>query len=189
MIDSKRLFLAIKIQPDREFLDSLNQLNKSLKHEQIRWVNTENLHLALRFFGETPIDRIQRIKDAVSKAFDKQSFFRMDLGNLGIFGSSYQPKVIWLGVRDPAILRQIESRRNMELQLIGFIRDRQNFVPHLSIGRIRRLKDKAIFSKVIEEFKEVFSQKSIVEELIIYESILQEKGSIYKVIQRFDLKA
>ena len=49
----KRLFVAIKITPNDEFLKIFQELKQDLKHEKIRWVETRNLHLTLKFFGET----------------------------------------------------------------------------------------------------------------------------------------
>jgi len=189
MIKTKRLFLAIKIELSNQSVDSLIQLKAELKHEKIRWVSIENLHLTLRFFGETSIDRIPDIIVVIQKALKGESSFDIEVAKLGIFGSRYQPKVIWLGIRNPDLLINLEKILSEKLEVIGFQRDRQNFVPHLSIGRVKQLKDKDLFMDIIQEFKEEFIQESEVQEVILYESILQRTGPIYKIVHKFNLLA
>ena len=49
----KRLFVALKINPDQNFLEVYDKLKSSLRHEKIKWVEMQNLHLTLKFFGDT----------------------------------------------------------------------------------------------------------------------------------------
>lgn len=189
MIESKRLFLAIKIMASNQFLNTINELKQYLKHENIRWIKTENLHLTLRFFGDTPFDEIQRIIDAIAKAIENEKPFNIEIFNLGVFGSSYHPKVIWFKIKADEILKNLERRISSELKIVGFTKDRQNFVPHLTIARMKRLTDKNLFKEILKNYKEEFIQESKVQEVILYESILQRTGPIYKVIQKFDLKS
>lgn len=189
MPESKRVFLAIKINASKNFMDTIDELKLKLKHENIRWINTDNLHLTLRFFGDTPIDKIDGIVNAIAKALEKEKEFKIKLQNLGVFGSSYNPKVIWFKVLGDEILKELEVKISTELEVVGCMKDRQNFIPHLTIARLKKLKDKKLFNNILEEYKEIYIQESVVKEVILYESILHKTGAEYKIIQKFDLKA
>ena len=67
-------------------------------------------------------------------------------------------------------------------------RDRQNFVPHLTVTRIKQLKDKELFFDIISEYKDEFIQDLKVEEIILFESILERSGAVYNIVERFPLK-
>lgn len=189
MIESKRLFLAIKIIASDKFINTICELKQHLKHENIRWIKTENLHLTLRFLGDTSFDEIQGIIDAITKAIENVKPFNIEILKLGVFGSSYHPKVIWFQIKDDDVLKNMERKISSELDIVGFRRDRQNFVPHLTIARMKSLTDKNLFKEIIKNYKDKIIQESEVQEVILYESILKRTGAIYKVIQKFDLKA
>ncbi|MFU8845056.1 MAG: 2'-5' RNA ligase family protein, partial [Bacteroidales bacterium] len=62
----KRLFAAIKVMPDEEFMRVFMTLKRDLKNEKIKWVDPENIHITLKFFGETPESKIPLINDVLS---------------------------------------------------------------------------------------------------------------------------
>ena len=74
-----------------------------------------------------------------------------------------------------------------ELAKVGWEPDRQNFVPHLTIGRIKELKDKTFFQQIISKYHTVEIQEELVLEVILYESILRREGPLYVKIISFKL--
>lgn len=75
------------------------------------------------------------------------------------------------------------------MDVIGFERDRQNFVPHLTLGRIHRLSDKKAFSALVANIPQMIYQNGLVEEIILYESILLREGPRYEALGRYRLSA
>lgn len=183
----KRLFAAIKIHPHEAFLSQYYSLKKKLEGEKIRWVEPDNIHITLRFFGETPEHHIPAITEALKQASAGFSEFEIDLANTGIFGSSYKPRVIWFDVKDKGEVALLSEKILTELEKIGFERDRQNFVPHLTIGRIKIISDNKHFQQVIDQYKEGFIQKEEVRLFHLFESILRPRGPEYHVIESFEL--
>jgi 2'-5' RNA ligase len=106
----------------------------------------------------------------------------------GIFGSRYDPRVIWLGTNNNQELTALGEDVLNSLDVAGFSRDRQNFVPHLTLGRIKQLTNKKYFQEVIAQYHETFFQKLTVEQFYLFESILQPSGPVYKVLKSYDLK-
>jgi RNA 2',3'-cyclic 3'-phosphodiesterase len=183
----KRLFAAIKIQPSQEFVRVIHKLREELKHDRIKWVEADNMHLTLKFFGETDELRIPSIQKALQSAALKSGKFTMKISRTGIFGSRYDPKVVWFGIDPEPKLGQLATNTLNELQTAGWNPDRQNFVPHLTIGRIKELKDKALFQLVIDKYRDVFIQDQEVSEIVLYESILRKEGPLYIKIASYNL--
>ncbi len=184
----KRLFTAIPIPLTEEVKSNIRHMQQSLKDERIRWIPAENMHLTLKFFGDTPGKQVPVIVQALQHAVASQPSFTMVLNRTGVFGSKHNPRVIWLGFEENREIYQLKSNVLKELEGVGIYEDRQNFVPHLSIARIKKLSDRPFFQKVLDKYKDRFYQEIYCDKLILYESILESTGARYKVIDTFPLK-
>lgn len=181
----KRLFAAIKISPDENFLKIYYDLIKRLGNESIKWVEPQNFHLTLKFFGEIAdedVDVICRELESVSLALTP---FYISIRKTGVFGSRYNPKVIWFGIEDDGQQAKLAEKVLSGMDKSGFPRDRQNFVPHLTVGRIRRLSDKQHFQKTIKKFAEANLMEMQVNEIYLYESHLKPDGPVYETVNKF----
>ncbi len=175
----KRLFVAIHIQPNASYIQLQSKISSALKHEKIKWVEPKNMHLTLKFLGETDERKIPALQKAMDQAVTKSNIFTVYIENMGVFGSRYDPKVLWFGIRKSEELMLLWKQVIEEFEKIGWVPDRQNFVPHLTIGRIKEISDKRLFQKIIQPFKDVDIQQLEVDEIILYESILNREGPIY----------
>lgn len=175
----KRLFAAIKIHPSPRYLNVFNELRSSLRHESIKWIEPENMHLTLKFFGETDEKHIPFIQKVLAEAAAKTKPFTLKIENTGIFGSRYDPKVLWFGIQKHGELESLVQHIFAGLEKSAWEPDRQNFVPHLTIGRIRKLNDKPLFQNIISQYNTVEIQEENVSEITLYESILRREGPLY----------
>ncbi len=181
----KRLFVAIKILPDPEFLNEITRLRYSLSREKIKWVEEKNIHITVKFLGETDDRLIADILSISAKIADLTTSFSFQLSGLGVFGSSYKPRVIWVGIDPYDKLMAIMKRARLEFESLGYPIGRQNLVPHLTLGRIKSLQDKLSFQKKIDALKDISSQPLSADRLILYESILHPTGPEYVTIETF----
>lgn len=183
----KRLFAALKIFPDPEFLSTYRELKQELYHEKIKWVEDQNIHITLKFFGETLEENISEISTVIGNRASITQSFDLRLAGLGIFGSSYAPKVIWVGIEPYAELSTLMKKIHDDLNIIGFESDRQNLVPHLTLGRIKFLSDKVIFNRTMERYRRISSLLIPVSEIVLFESILHREGPEYIAVKKFPL--
>lgn len=186
----KRLFLAIPIETKNNgFVPLVDDLKKRLAHEKmINWVRPTNIHLTLKFIGETPTRDEPKIIEAVSKVLDNQKSFTMDFNRTGIFGARYAPRVLWLGMQQtPDVLLNLEEAVLTAFDNIGYQQDRQNFVPHLTLCRIKNLCEKQYFQKVVQAIEHKTYIYQEVNEIILFQSILRPEGAVYKVVKKWDL--
>jgi RNA 2',3'-cyclic 3'-phosphodiesterase len=183
----KRLFAALKINPDADFLGKYRELQKTLSPELIKWVEDRNIHVTLKFFGETDERAIPGISDVLLKRASITPCITMNLSGLGIFGSSYAPKVVWVGIEPYAELSELMKNIHLDLKSVGYEPDRQNLVPHLTLGRIKFLRDKILFNRTIGQYKTISSSSFFIREVVLYESILHRDGPEYIALDKFPL--
>jgi len=181
----KRLFTAIKIDPGETFVKKFSELRSRLSSEPIKWVEEQNIHITIKFFGETDELLIPDISGTLGKITKNFSELRFRLSGIGLFGSSYQPRVVWAGIDPHEPLTQFMRTIQKEMEQYGFESDRQNTVPHLTLGRIKFLKDKLLFQKVIDANSKIQSDPMKISECILYESILRKDGPQYFSLGKF----
>lgn len=187
-VRTKRLFLAIPLQPSDELLVLLEVLKRQLVHERINWVRPENMHLTLKFLGETPEYKWPVIGTALQALVTQHRPFSYVFDRTGIFGSRHDPRVLWLGMQTRnQPLDQLAFSVLDTLDAVGFERDRQNFVPHLTLGRIHRLSDKKAFSALVANIPQKIYLSGLAETIILYESILLRTGPRYVELERYHL--
>jgi len=181
----KRLFLAIKLIPDDSLLKVYYSLKETLRRDKIRWVDPDNFHLTFKFFGNTSEDKIDIISNIVNETISSYGSIHIEVSKIGVFGSSYKPRVIWFGINDNEKLMRLGIDLINNLDIGGFHKDRQNFIPHFTIGRITKITDKQMFNNSIIAIEDLIVQQTIVDRIILYESILLAKGAQYDEISSF----
>ena len=184
----KRLFIAIKIIPDQSFNTIYHDLVSGLSYENLRFIEPDKLHLTLRFLGDTEENKIPDIDRLMKKCAEASKAFTLNINNTGVFGSSYNPRVIWFGIDHNEYLTHLHTRIETDLTKVGFFPDRQNFVPHLTLSRVKQLKDLKLFQKIIGEFSEKEIMKQDVSEFSLIESILMKEGPIYTKLNSYSLQ-
>lgn len=182
-----RTFIAIKIVPEKKLADLFSTLKDSLNNENINWADVDNLHLTLRFIGETEkkqVDEIIRLIDEVAQQFHQ---FQFCLSDAGFFKSKNQPRILFFAVDNGFKLKQLADEIDEKIVSLGFSREERLFNPHLTIGRIKFIQNKTAFYDLINQYKGTEIQKIEVSEIVYYQSILTSAGAIYKPIKIFRL--
>lgn len=182
-----RLFAALSIEADEEFLKLLHFLTHNLRDDRIKWVDPNNLHLTLKFFGNIPAKNVEMIDDVIRPIAARTAAFEMEVSGLGQFGSQYSPKVIWMAIKQSEMVSELGEALLDALHEKGFERDRQNFVPHISLGRINQIKSKTFYQKVIERVKDIHLPPQLITKIHLYKSELTPDGPVYEKISTYPL--
>lgn len=183
----KRLFAAIKIYPEEALKDMVTTLRKELWESKIKWVNLDNIHLTLHFFGDIEEDRIPVIKALFSDIAQKHQKFIIHLERTGYFGKKHNPRVLWAGFRKSRELIDLQESMVKSLAEKGFKIDERPFSPHLTIGRVKYLENKDIFYDQVSEHKDTYFQSIDVKKIILFESKLHKTGPKYTNVADFQL--
>lgn len=182
----KRIFIAIKIVPTDILVKKIAELRKTFFQDKIKWVETDNLHLTLKFIGETHEKTVMEISRQLESVSRINSFY-LSFCNLGIFGSKYNPRVIKLNVVNKEPLLQLESNIKKTLTNLVSFPEQANYVPHLTLARVNDLQDKKKFLKNLEENAGFLTETQLITAFFLFESVLTSKGPIYSVLNKYSL--
>ena len=184
----QRIFIALKINVSEELAAVYASLKHKLSNEKIKWVPLENIHITLRFIGEIPEESVQKICSHLCPAHDF-THVRIEFSGIGIFGSSYNPRVIWLGIKTNTDITAVAMQLQQQLEQIGFLPDRQNFVPHLTLARINHLNDKNYFNEILSSYKHIKVPPQTPDGYYVVESKLLPGGPQYSYLKKFPFEA
>lgn len=180
----KRLFLAVPYFPNENLIHFCENLKHQLRFDDIHWINYPLLHITVRFLGLTDTDLIPDILTAVRKTCSHQNSFEINIKQMGLFGSCYQPRVLWMGIENNIQLGEIRNEIDHLLPQIPKPIHEGHFVPHITLARIHRVDDKQRFRRIIETNRKMMpEQQFLVQHCILYQSILTNEGPVYKPIE------
>ncbi len=179
-----RAFIAVKVP----FTDELRKFWEEVKSSgaRLKMVEPENVHITLKFLGNVEESLVNRIVEAISNSCQDVSPFKISLKGCGGFPHLGRPRVVWIGVSEGGEeLKRIASSLEEELHKLGFEKERREFVPHLTIARVKgnvgRLPE-ILRGNVNRKFGEFE-----VREIRLMKSTLTPKGPIYEVIRSVKL--
>lgn len=184
----KRLFIAIDISDNLEVNNIIKGLKNKLNQDKIGWVKPENMHITVKFIGSTPSEKTKKIVEITKKTCEHIKPFELKFSKIGIFGSSYKPRVIWIGFEENIVLSNLAENIKKELDKIGYPYDRQNFVPHLTLGRISKIESKKYFQSVLDGYKDIELKPILINNIYLFESVLQKTGPEYRIIESINLQ-
>lgn len=184
----RRLFIAAGVTLDAPFVNLRRDIQKFMYADKVTWVKDDVQHLTLRFLGKTPEDKVKPLVGAAGACFENFAPFELELDKIGIFGSRHHPEVIWAGFNDFEKLREIHLALEPELENLGFEKYNGNFVPHVTLARIRQINNLRFFRDNFEKVTTLqFSQTIRIDRFSLIQSHLHSDGPIYKVLKTWEL--
>ena len=184
----KRTFIAIKVSLSREVAELFADIKLQLKDERIKWVDLGNLHITLYFIGDVHDEFLKQLEEFLMLELSSFQSFKMNISKVGVFKNLKEPRAIWFGLEENKNLRQLKQLINKALDLCGMNTKDKKFKPHITLGRIKSLKNKLLLKKIMEENAERQIQQFLVKEIILYESQLTQQGAVYKVLRKIELR-
>ena len=178
--NSTRTFICIDLPDEiiKEVARLQSIIEKNLKFTG-KITELENLHLTLKFLGEINSEVLDKIKSRLSKI--KFPALNLKLAEAGTFSYSGNPKIIWLKIQGKDIFN---LQKQIDIALENFFSKEERFMSHLTIARIKYVKDKSFFITYIKNIKPK-SIKFQVNEIKLKSSELQPQGPIYTTIEEF----
>ncbi|HLN55232.1 MAG TPA: RNA 2',3'-cyclic phosphodiesterase [Bacteroidales bacterium] len=179
----KRIFIGIKINPDKNFKKLITAIREELSGEAIKWTDLENIHITLAFLGDTHEDRLEGINEMLREKCEGRGGFEISLKGFGVFKSLHDPKVFWAGLYQSDKLSTLQASIVEGLKGLGITVEGRPFSPHLTIGRIKHIRDFDNLKVLLLKYHSTDIQRINVSEVILYESILRQEGPVYKALE------
>ena len=181
-----RAFLAIDLDDDLK--PKINKIIKEFKKidTRIKYVELANLHLTLKFFGDIDTNGLNLLEEKIANVVSEVEPFNIKIKSCGAFPNENHIKVIWVGIEDDTILKDLHDNLDKEFNKLGFDLDKK-FSTHLTIGRMKSAKNKNQVKSTIEEFSDVEIGEMRVDKISLKKSTLTPSGPIYEDIKVFKL--
>lgn len=187
-----RTFIAIPIPENIkvQLQELINRFRGFIPDRAVKWVNVENMHLTIKFLGDSNEKVNQEIGDKLSEFVESVSPFSLHLSGTGAFPNLSSPKVFWVGCSKPLELIQISQNIEEICQQFGFEKEVRPFSPHLTIGRTAKHSSPSQLRDLTQEFgrynKKDFGQFPV-SKIVIYKSDLTPQGPIYSPMRNIVL--
>ncbi len=185
---AKRLFIAIKVKFDPDTYKAFHYIQDQLYREKIKWVDVDNVHLTIKFLGDTDEDLIPEIKNALEDLTQGFNSTRLKMRSIGVFPNLQRPRVLWIGLEDNETVSQLAKSIDEAMTTLGYEPEQREFKPHITLGRIKFLRDRRTLQQLIDKYDGHYFQDIPVEEIILYESQLRREGPVYTALGKFPLK-
>lgn len=193
-MDTVRAFIAVPLP--ESLLSQLARLQQRLQREvppgSVRWVRPEGIHLTLKFLGDTPLEKVPRIKAALEAVARHAPACTFSVGGLGCFPNLRRPRVIWVGVQEPTgRLAALQDAIEEAVAPLGYPPEGRGFTPHLTLGRVHQRasrSDAARIGEVISAAEVARLGEAPADRFVLFRSVLKPTGAEYSVLAGFRLQ-
>lgn len=106
-----------------------------------KWVDAENMHITLRFAGDIDGRTADELADQLADVTMRP--FTVTIAGAGAFGGR-DPRVLWAGVEPSPELDALHRANERAAQAAGLEADPRAFKPHVTLARMRGVRQKAV---------------------------------------------
>lgn len=172
-----RAFIAMEL--NEEVKDRIMEFEERLRtcRSEMKFVEKENLHITVKFLGEINAKLLEGVFEEIERIEEEK--FTISVKGVGVFPNERFMRVIWIGVEEGKdkivkVQREIDER----LSRLGFAKEK-DFVPHITVARVKSIGDRNEVLRVFEEFKHRDFGRSLIDRVVLKKSVLTPKGPIY----------
>jgi 2'-5' RNA ligase len=171
-----RIFISIKLPT--KILMKIKEVQENLPEFFGKKTEIKNLHLTLKFLGEISFEKMEEIKEKLKEInFEK---FEAKVEKIGFFD---KPKsgIVWLEINSCLPLQ-----KEIDKILDGIFDEEKRFMGHLTIARVKKVKDKKLFFKKLNQIK-IPNIFFIVDKFYLMQSKLKKEGPEYLILNEYFL--
>lgn len=179
-----RCFFAICLdETTRHAMTHLSkQCQAHVKHAKLRWLPPENLHITLRFLGNTATDTLPKLIEAVTKKIKNISSFELHFETLHYFPNAKHPRVLVVATRSNPTIESLASAVEKTVVACGFAKEKRPFRSHLTIARVKDGHPPS-FENQMKPLDIILP----VNQLYLMQSKTLPEGAVYSTVHTFDL--
>lgn len=176
-----RLFTGIEIPEEQR--DDLRRLRQPLPGSS-RWVEPDNLHLTLRFFGDIDNRKASELIEQLDGI--SVDAFEIRLSSLGAFGGN-EPRSLWAGVEAGPELETLARANERAARAIGLPPDPRPFKPHVTLARLKYASPDLV-ARILGRIGAFRSEPFLVGRFVLFSSRPNIGGGPYGIEEAFALR-
>ena len=183
-----RCFIAVPLEQELKegIAASVTDLRKS--DADVKWVRAENLHITLRFLGETEEGFLPVLQEGFSTVASRHGSLMVGLQGMGLFPKKGAPRVVWIDISNYRELAGLHEDIEGVLFTMGVKKEDRPFSPHLTIGRVRSPKNATALFRALQAFGDRDFGTLRIGSFSLMKSELRPEGPEYTTLKEFDLK-
>jgi 2'-5' RNA ligase len=152
-----------------------------------QWEPIGKLHVTVKFLGDTDEDLLPDVVYSLERCCQGVSPLLVKYSALGCFPNSRAPRVVWVGMNDlRGNLSPLKARIEDTFASLGFEKEDRPFHPHVTLGRVKGLKNVQRLIRIMESIT-FESQPVEIRDVALVKSELKPGGSIYTTLKRIPL--
>ncbi len=178
-----RVFVAVDIP--KQIQKEIKKIQEKIPEFKGKFTELENLHLTLKFLGNIDERKSELVKEKLKNIKIKK--FESVIDKIGFFDNRISTKypqqiVIWLHMTNCE-----ELQKAVDEKLSGLFEKEKRFMSHLTIVRVKSVKNKKEF---LEEIERISFQKIKfkVKDFRLKKSTLNKKGPVYDDLEEYSLE-
>lgn len=182
-----RTFAAIAL-PD-EVRDRISRVTKDMRSacKSVRWVQAENYHLTLAFYGEVEDDQFETIDAALARHTSNIAAFTLHLTECGAFPNVRKPATVWVGVNTCSELEACHAAAAEAGSAVGIPAEKRKYHPHITIGRVRRGRFEQELAPHLPSAEAIGACEFTVRDVSLFKSSLTPQGAHYDCLKQYPL--
>jgi 2'-5' RNA ligase len=155
----------------------------------VKWVESENLHVTLLFLGEVDNREIPSVCRVVAEQTERHPAFTMSIQSVGCFPNPRRPRILWIGVGQGTqeLCGLHDSLEPPLLELGCYRREERQYTPHITLGRVKSERSSALLATALAKQAGWQGGEVEVGEILVMSSELTSKGPVYTVLSRAKL--
>ena len=181
-----RLFIAIDLpEAVKDVLaETAVRLSQNVPNRAIRWVSHDQMHLTLRFLGDTAVSQLPDLQQELAKLATQYQPFQLWLRGAGAIPNPKRPRVVWVGLAgDLAPLQKMQATLEDRVVALGWAREKRPFSPHLTLGRVKDAGQARGLNWDVKLVEVGFGVTAVQ----LVQSELRSSGAVYTVLQEVPL--
>ena len=138
---------------------------------------SDNLHLTLKFLGEISQEKLEEVKIELGKVQFEE--LNLALGQVGAFAHNNMPRIVWI-----KILGAYKLQSQIDNALIDMFPKEARFMSHVTLARVKYVKDKKDFIDYVNQIKPM-KLKFKIPGFKLKESKLNPSGPEYITLEEY----
>ena len=180
-----RCFFAVTIT--KEMLLPINPLITELKikfenNHQIIWIPPTNIHLTLKFLGNTKLTSIENMITKIKDDMKDVRAFDLSFDRIASFPNHHKPRTLALQNRNDEALQSLVQQLETILIAYDIKKDPRAFISHISIAKIR---NHAYKKPLLVTFSPITFK---ITQFHLYSSDTRAEGPVYHILNTINLK-
>ena len=149
------------------------------------WTRPEQLHLTLRFLGDTPAALVDPLRVRL-RAIRVASFI-LPVEGLGVFPPRGLPRVLWCGIGNGhPLIHQLRQRIDDTILALGIDCDLRQFVPHFTLARLAPAARPQL-PHWLHANRDLAAPPFRVDRFTLYASELRPEGAVHTLMEEYPL--